>query len=75
MDRERMKKIARFSDGKYYNLHEFTTVVDYLSGSAKPRQIPVEEEQDDLWDNIWVLLFFTAVIAAEWILRKAVKLL
>jgi hypothetical protein len=75
LDRERMKKVAALCEGKYYDLHELMTAVEFLAGSARPRRIPVEEQQDDLWDEYWILLLFTGVIATEWILRKVVKLL
>ena len=74
-DRKRMEKIARLAEGKYYDLHDLTTAVDSLSTSARPRQIPIEERHDDLWDEYWVLLAFTGLITSEWVLRKVVKLL
>ncbi len=75
MNREELKNVARLAEGKYYDLHEFTKVVEFLGSAAKPREIPVEESQDDLWDEPWVLFLFTGLISAEWILRKVFKLL
>ncbi len=73
--RERMKKVARLAEGKYYDLHGVRSIGEYLVERAQPRKIPVAERQDDLWDEYWVLLLFTGVIAAEWVLRKLARLL
>ena len=75
MDRERLTKVAENANGKYYELYEVTDAVKFLLGAAMPRQIPIEESQDDLWDEMWVLLAFTLLIAAEWICRKVFRLL
>jgi hypothetical protein len=75
MDRERLIKVARNAEGKYYELYEVTDAVEFLLGAARPRQIPIEESRDDLWDEAWVLLAFTLLIAAEWICRKVFRLL
>ena len=29
---------------------------------------------DELWDKWWVIVLITAILAAEWILRKVVRL-
>ncbi|MBI4583953.1 MAG: VWA domain-containing protein [Planctomycetes bacterium] len=74
MDRERLKKIAQLAEGKYYEFKDFGTAFESMAAGSRSVQIPVDERLDDLWDEPWVLLLFTAVIAAEWILRKVVKL-
>ncbi len=75
MDRERLKRIAEASGGKYHDLHEIASVVQELSGITKPRQTPIDDQQTDLWDNLWVLVLLTGLLAGEWIYRKMVKLL
>lgn len=75
MDREKLKKVAQLAEGKYYELYEVREAEGALLEAARPRQIPIEESQDDLWDEPWVLLVFTLLIAAEWILRKVFRLL
>jgi len=75
MDRERMKRIAEESGGKYHDLHDVASVVQELSGITKPRQTPIDDRQTDLWDNFWVLVLLTGLLAGEWIYRKMVKLL
>lgn len=74
MNREGLVQLATLSEGKYYELHQFDEVVEYLKSAARPREIPVDETQNDLWDESWVLLLFTGLISTEWILRKVLKL-
>ena len=56
MDWEGLKNIARRSEGKYYDLYEFTDVVEYLEGAVKAREIPVDESRDDLWQILMMLV-------------------
>jgi hypothetical protein len=75
MNRELLKKVAELSGGKYYDLPDYRSVLDDLAGMARQRQTPIDERLTDLWDNFWVLLVLTCLLAGEWIYRKMVKLL
>jgi len=75
MNRERLKKIAELSGGKYFDFPQIDALVKDLGGMSRPRQTPIDDRQDDLWDNFWVLLLITGLLAGEWVYRKMVKLL
>jgi len=68
-----LKDAARLSGGGYYELHEVPTMVEKLEGESRSQQGEVDDEP--LWDEWWVLVVFTGIIALEWILRKAANLL
>ncbi len=75
MNRELLKRIAELSGGNYHDLSDCRSVLDDVSVIARQRQTPIDERLTDLWDNYWVLLLVTGLLAAEWIYRKMVKLL
>ena len=75
MNRDLLKRMAELSGGTYRDFADSQNLVDELGGIVRPRQMPIEDRLDDLWDNFWVLLLITAVLTGEWIYRKMVKLL
>jgi hypothetical protein len=75
MDREKLKKIAEISGGKYHDFQDVPALVKELRSVTKPRLTAIEDRNEDLWDRPWVLLLLTALLAGEWICRKMVKLL
>jgi len=48
--------------------------VDSLKDEKQMRPLN-DPERQDLWSSWWILLGFTGLIAAEWILRKRENLL
>jgi len=73
LDRKLLREIAAASGGQYVGLANVMTVVDRLEGSTRAEAGLVEN--DDLWDEWWVAVLVTVVLAVEWILRKLVRLL
>jgi len=74
LDREALQDTARISGGAYYGLHDFRNLVESLKDKKQVRPLD-EPERKDLWNSWWVLLLFTGLISAEWILRKRKNLL
>ena len=68
-----LQDVAQLSGGSYLEIQDLPEVVDKLQGESQSRQGEVENEP--LWDKFWVVLLFTGLISAEWILRKVVNLL
>jgi hypothetical protein len=68
-----LQEVAHLSGGRYLEIQDLPEVVDKLEGESQLRQGEVENEP--LWDKFWVVLLFTGLISAEWILRKVVNLL
>ena len=46
--------------------------VGKVPGLSQTYQTPFVD--DELWDKWWVIVLITAILAAEWILRKVVRL-
>ncbi|MBN1442328.1 MAG: hypothetical protein JXA90_06440, partial [Planctomycetes bacterium] len=59
--------------GQYLDLHEVQRAVDGVQGLSRSQAGLVD--RDDLWDEWWILVLFTALLSLEWILRKMVRLL
>lgn len=73
MDRARLTEIARLSGGSYHEIGETRAVVDEVKPFEK--EVPISEERQPLWDTKWLLLAFISLLTAEWLLRKAFRLL
>jgi hypothetical protein len=73
LNRTLLEAVASVSGGQYFDLHEASGAAEKAQGVSRPKEGLVEN--DDLWDEWWVVLLFTCVIALEWILRKSVRLL
>ncbi len=73
LNRTSLEKIALASGGQYHDFYDVMRAVDKVQGVTRAPEGLVEN--DDLWDEWWVVLLFTALISVEWILRKAVRLL
>jgi hypothetical protein len=74
LDREVLMNVARVSGGQYYGLGEFARLVDGLKDEKQVRPLS-DPERHDLWNSWWILVIFTVLIGAEWILRKRQNLL
>ena len=46
--------------------------VGKVQGLSQTNETPFVD--DELWDKWWVIVLITAILAAEWILRKVVRL-
>jgi len=67
MDLAALQKIAMASGGKYFPLAEAARIPGEIE---KLREEYVTEEQHDIWDTPWLLLFFAAIVVTEWTVRK-----
>jgi hypothetical protein len=74
LDEDVLKKVARISGGTYRGLEAFGDLVQSLKDEKQMRPLS-DPERKDLWSSWWVLLLFTALFGAEWILRKKHNLL
>lgn len=74
LDETVMKNVARLSGGAYFGLHDFEKLVDSLKDEKQIRPLD-NPERRDLWNSWWILLAFTGLLGAEWILRKRKNLL
>ena len=66
------RQIAKLSGGAYFDLNEVMNAVGKVQGLSETNE--GSRDVDDLWDEWWVIVLITMVLAAEWILRKAVRL-
>jgi hypothetical protein len=71
-NRTLLETAARLSGGAYVELEDAAQAVDRIQGESRSQQGDVEDEP--LWDETWVLLAFTGLIALEWMLRKLAHL-
>lgn len=66
------QQIAGLSGGAYFDFSDVMKAVEKVQGITHTSEGLVED--DNLWDEWWVVVLITAVLAFEWILRKAVRL-
>ena len=73
IDLETMQAMALASGGELVPLYEAGTLPDKIP----PKSVYVSSEvrSEDLWDELWVLLVFTGLLATEWLVRKRYRLL
>ncbi len=74
LDRAVLEKVARITGGKYYGLEQAAGLTLELDDEIELRPLS-DPERRDLWSSWWVLLLFTGLFAAEWIIRKRRNLL
>ena len=63
-----LRRLARQSGGQYVSANEIDRVISAVSASV-PQTL--EPERHDLWHEPWAFALVTALLAAEWILRRA----
>jgi hypothetical protein len=70
---ELMNRMAVESSGEALPLYQ----IGKLPETIPPRSVYISSEvrSEDLWDDSWVLFVFTALLAAEWLIRKRYRLL
>lgn len=73
LNRGFLKRLAAVSGGQYFDLQDGLRAADRIQASSVYEEGLVES--NDVWDEWWVVVVFTVLIAVEWILRKAVRLL
>ncbi|MHC4859508.1 MAG: hypothetical protein ACYTDY_05390, partial [Planctomycetota bacterium] len=73
IDLETMQSMARESGGELVAIYS----VGGLPEQIPPKSVYVSSEirSEDLWDDWWVLLVFTGLLASEWLVRKRYRLL
>ena len=72
LDRTLATRIAEVSGGAYYDLADVMQAVELIQGITRMDDGVIEN--DDVWDEWWVAVLVTTILAAEWILRKTVRL-
>jgi hypothetical protein len=73
VDLETMTGMARESGGTFFPLYRIGEIPEAIP--SKSVFVSSEVRSEDLWDDFWVLLVFTGILAAEWLLRKRYRLL
>jgi hypothetical protein len=73
IDIDTMQAMARESGGEHVPLF----MAGGLAETIPPKSVFVSSEirSEDLWDDWWVLVLFTALLGAEWLVRKRYRLL
>ena len=66
------RQIAKWSGGAYFDFNEIMSAVGKIQGLSQTDEGLVED--DNLWDEWWVIVLITSILAIEWILRKTVRL-
>ncbi|NQT20185.1 MAG: hypothetical protein HQ592_10815, partial [Planctomycetes bacterium] len=62
-----LKKIAAVSGGKYYRPNVAAGIIDDLPWVDKPVE---KVEEQEVWNEWWVLIVFVMLMTSEWIVRK-----
>jgi uncharacterized membrane protein len=70
---ELLKKLAQFSQGAYFPIHEFNQkslqIIAAKLESHAPAQI-VERRQTQLWSTLWTFSLILVLLSAEWWTRR-----
>jgi hypothetical protein len=72
---EIMQQVARETGGQYFDYRNMQTVDELVSAIPKDMQMLSESRMVEMWDGLFFLFLFLALIAAEWCFRKAWGLL
>src|SRR5262249_36013710 len=73
LDRTTLEALSQRTGGEFIPLHDVKDLPDRIK--SKPPEGSARVEQKELWDSpIWLALI-AALLGAEWILRKIVRLL
>lgn len=67
LDVDRLREMADLSSGGHYR---HLSELDQLRPAAANTIVRTGERDDEVWDEWWTLALATAVLAAEWLLRK-----
>lgn len=73
MAKDILQAAAGQTEGGYFDLSQVAALPEAVPEIQQVKRVP-EEAPVDLWDRWWMLLLFTALITAEWIIRKLVNL-
>lgn len=73
MNRAALEQLAKATGGRYVEVDEIHELAEWIHDSSQT--LVSRERPRPLWDNGYVLLFLTAVVSAEWILRRKARLL
>ncbi|HVY61081.1 MAG TPA: VWA domain-containing protein [Planctomycetota bacterium] len=73
MDEELLKKMAQSTGGQHFRLGEIDRLPKAVGTIREVSEVRVSERE--MWDRWWVLCGLVGVLAMEWLLRKAWKML
>ncbi|HND54252.1 MAG TPA: hypothetical protein PLV92_17700 [Pirellulaceae bacterium] len=68
LDRARLQQLAELSGGRYFDLEHLDQVLEAVPDRSET--VEVRHPPLPLWDHVWTLLGFVAVLGAEWFLRQ-----
>lgn len=72
LDRAELEQTARRTHGKYYSLWEASRLPEEIPAG---QPVPLESQEPiSLWNRWELLALFTALLTAEWLLRKRCRL-
>ncbi len=72
MDRGALERIAQLTGGAFYTPRDLTGLVERIAARSEDL---VTEERRPLWDHPATLCLLVALLCAEWILRKWLRLI
>ena len=67
INEELLKKMAAVSGGKYYRPGAAAAIVDDIPWDEKSVE---KVEEEEVWNEWWVLIVFISLVTSEWIMRK-----
>lgn len=73
VDRQTLEFIAQRTEGKFLGLADIETLPEAIKEAREVREYMSKEEP--IWDAPLFFLLFLLIIAAEWIVRKALRLI
>lgn len=62
-----LKKMAAVSGGKYYRPETAAAIIDDIPWDEKTVE---KVEEEEVWNEWWVLIAFITLVTSEWIMRK-----
>lgn len=70
-DHALLQQISANSNGKFYNLADYSKLLDDISKRQDIAEMSYEESAfNDLLDYIWILLLICVLLGAEWFLKR-----
>ena len=66
------KQVAELSGGAYFDFPDIMKAVEKVQGITHTSERTPKAQ--NLWDEWWVVVLIVSILAMEWILRKAVRL-
>jgi hypothetical protein len=73
-NRALLTRIADETGGRYFTLEEAAAGLPQFFNTSAAQSVPVDERLRTLWDRLWLLYLMVALLSAEWLTRKLLKL-